>query len=178
MHRFMPLAQNRKLVSIRRDEIDDRAIQGFILGFSDDLLLVQYVYDFTLDGLLVLRTGDITDIKCTATDEFQTGLLVAEQLYEQVLFEESFALHDWKAILTQFSQQYKFMIVEDERPATGIFLIGEIEKITNTNVWLRHFSGVGHWDEKPTKLACQNITSCQVGTSYIRMYERHLERTA
>lgn len=59
-----------------------------------------------------------------------------------------------------------------------VFLIGEIEKITEVTVWLRYFSGAGNWDEKPTKLAFNSITSCQVDTNYINVFQRYFERLA
>ncbi len=176
MNRFTNFARNRELVSIRRDDIDVNSIQGFILGFSDELLLLQYVYDFRLDGLVALRTADITKVTCNATDEFQKNLLITEGLFQQVPFGASFDLRDWKAVITQFSQQYRFIILEDERPEAQVFLIGEIEKITNAIVSLRYFTGAGNWDEKPTKLPFKSITSCQVDTNYINVYQRHFER--
>lgn len=171
------LARDRKLVSIRRDQIDGNSIQGFILGFSDELLLIQYVYDFRLDGLMVLRTADITAIKCGATDEFQKDLLITEQLFREVDFDSSFDLRDWRSILTQFSGRYRLIILEDEQPGDGLFLIGEIQKIAKNNAWLRHFSGAGNWDREPTKLPFSRITSCQVGTNYLNVYQRHFERS-
>lgn len=168
--------RDRKLVSIRRDGIDPNSIQGFILACSDELLLIQYVYDFRLDGLMVLRRADVTDIRSTATGEFQKGLLIAEQLLQQVPFASDFDLRDWRSILTQFSRQYKLVLLEDERPEVGLLLIGEIEKITRSSVCLRYFSGAGNWDDKPTKLAFNCITSCQVDTNYLNVYQRHFER--
>lgn len=174
---YTEFVRDRKLVSIRRDDIDPNSIQGFVLACSDELLLIQYVYDFRLDGLMVLRRADITDIRCTATDEFQKSLLIAEQLFQQVPFESDFDLRDWKSILTQFSSQYKLFLLEDEGSDVELFLIGDIEKIARSSVCLRYFSGAGNWDEKPIKLSFNCITSCQVDTNYLNVYQRHFERS-
>ena len=40
--------KERRLVSIRRDAVDDNAIQCFILATSTELVLLQYVYDTPL----------------------------------------------------------------------------------------------------------------------------------
>lgn len=55
MDRLFEFARERKLVSINRDAIDSNSIQGFILGFSDELVVIQYIYDFRLDGPLIIR---------------------------------------------------------------------------------------------------------------------------
>ncbi len=178
MDRFSEFVRDRKLVSIRRERIDPNSLQGFILGYSDELLLMQNVYDFRLDGLRVVRSNDITDIKCNTTDELQKELLIAEGLVQKVPFGSAFDLRDWRAIITQLSRECGFMILENEDPESETFLIGEVEKITRSSVWLRYFSGAGEWDEKPTKLPFGSITSCQVDTNYINVYRRHFARMA
>ena len=49
-HRLAKFLENKKLVSIRRSKIDDHSIQGFVLGFSDDLVILQYVMTSTWTG--------------------------------------------------------------------------------------------------------------------------------
>lgn len=63
-------------------------------------------------------------------------------------------------------------------PYADLFLIGEILKITKSGVWLRYFSGAANWDETPTKLPFGRITSCQVNTNYLNVYQRHFDRRA
>jgi hypothetical protein len=70
--------KKRNLVSIRRSSIDPNSIQGFVVGLSQDLVALEYVYDFQIDGLLVLRRSDITDVRRSKTDEFQQSLLKQE----------------------------------------------------------------------------------------------------
>jgi hypothetical protein len=178
MNRLANFARDRKFVSIRRDNIDAHPIHGFILGFSDKLVLIQHVYDFVLDGLVVLRTADITGIKCDTTNKLQKKLLIAEGIFQKIPFESTFDLCNWKSIMSMFSQRYRLIIIEDERPEEQVFLIGKIEKITKNNVCLRYFSGTGKWDKKPTKQAFSNITSCKVDANYINVYQRYFERLA
>jgi hypothetical protein len=165
--------QEQKLVSIRRDKIDSSSIQGFILELSDELVLLQYVYDFNLDGLMILRFSDITEIKCSATEELQKQLLIEEQLFKKIDFGFKFNTENWKTILTQLSSHYDYCILEDEEPDEPIFLIGKIQKIGKSDVSINYFSGAGNWDEKPSKLAFNKISSCQVNTNYLNVYQRY-----
>jgi hypothetical protein len=52
------------------------------------------VYGFNLDGLMVLRVPDITEVRCTATDKFQKKLLMQEGLVQRVPSESTFDLSD------------------------------------------------------------------------------------
>jgi hypothetical protein len=176
MNRFAEFAQGQKLVSICRDDIDPNSIQGFVLGYSRDLVLIQYVYDFHLDGLMVLRTADITHIGCNATGELQKQLLIDEQLFEKVPFGTAFDLRSWRSIITQLSQQHRLIILEGENADPPQFLIGTVEKITTQSVWLNYFSGAGNWDDELAKLPFTEITSCQVATNYLNVYERYFDR--
>lgn len=56
------------LVSIERKTIDSNIITGFIFKVSDDLVLLSYVYDFNLDGIMVLRNRDISSRRTTDSD--------------------------------------------------------------------------------------------------------------
>ncbi|MCL2076548.1 MAG: hypothetical protein FWH15_08985 [Betaproteobacteria bacterium] len=164
MDQFAEFACEQKLVTIYRDDIDPNSIQGFVLGYSNDLVLIQDASDFQLDGLMVLRTADITDIRCNTTDEFYKQLLIDEQLFQKVSFGSS------------FDRQYRLMILEDESAEPQQFLIGTVEKITTQSVWLLYFSSVGIWDHKPTRLLFRDITKCEVATNYLNVYERHFDR--
>lgn len=102
------MTAQRELVSITRTEIDAQTIQGFVLASSDQLVVLQYVCDFRLDGLMVLSTSDITEIRSSATNKFQTTLLEQDGLLEQVPFDMTFDLQDWRAIIKQLARAHPF----------------------------------------------------------------------
>lgn len=178
MHQLVQHQKKRNLVSVRRSEIDDNAIQGFILASSEQLVVLQYVYDFNLDGLMVLRVADITEVRCSVTDKFQKNLLAQEGLVERVPFTETFDLRNWRSVIPQFSKEYGLMILECEAALKKAFFIGRVLKTTTTEAEFQHFSGVAKWAESPVKLKFKDITSCQVGTNYVNVYQRNFARRA
>jgi hypothetical protein len=85
----------RDLVSIERSNIDQNSIQAFVLASSDELIVLQYVYDFTLNGLMVLRTKDVTKVRCSATDkEFVIGRVIKTTL-NSVQFQHFSGAANW-----------------------------------------------------------------------------------
>ena len=175
------IAKHRKqqdLVSIRRGEIDSNFIQAFILDSSEELVALQYVYDFNLDGLMFLRIQDITEVKNSTTDKFQKGLLEKEGLLRQVQFGAAFELSNWASLIPQLAKEYELMILERELIEDGDLFIGTVLKVTKTEVQGRYFSGAAKWAETPEKLKCKDITSCQVGTNYVNVYQRHFRQRA
>ena len=178
VHQFAQHQKKRNLVSVHRGEIDENAIQGFVLASSEELVVLQYVYDFRLDGLMVLRAKDVTEVRCSATDKFQKGLLAQEGLLENVPFRAPFDLRDWRSVINQLSKQYALMILECEAEEEKDFVIGRVLKTTSTGVQVEYFSGAANWAESPAKLKFKDVTCCQVGTNYASFYQRHFERNA
>jgi hypothetical protein len=168
----------RSLISLRRDEIDDHAIEGFVIGASDELVLLQYVYDFHLDGLMVLAVSDITEVRCTATNRFQRNLLESEGLVERVPFGLSIDLQNWRSAIANLASRYPLLILECERQDEPDFVIGRVMDAAPNEVRFECFSGAANWDKKPVKLSYKDITSCQAGSNYANVYQRHFERKA
>jgi len=178
-NKLSKLKAGKSLVSICRDEIDANRIQGFILEYSKELILIQYVYDFNLDGLMVLRRSDITDIYSDKTDIFQTQILKEEGIYSKVAFKGKYNLTDWKSVFTNIGSKHRFVIAEDEIPEdidAPSFILGEVVKIGSKSVTLHGFTGIARWHKKHTKIGYKNISSFQVGNNYAKTYERYFEK--
>ena len=167
--------KRRDLVSLRRTTIDDQSIQGFVLDCSKALILIQYVYDFHLDGFMVLRRSDITELKTKATDRFQRQLLLSEGVLDQVEFSFRAPIESFDSFLASRSSE-EIVIVEDEVSEPDRFLIGTVSQIGGGIATIRHFTGVARLVEPPDDIRTNQITSCQTRTNYSRFYERHFER--
>jgi hypothetical protein len=178
MHDLGYFHQQRDLVSIRRAAVDENSIQGFVLEMSDELVLLQYVYDLNLDGLMILRAADISEIQRSATDEFQEGLLQAEGLLSAVPFDYSVDLGSWPMAITALAKDYPLLILERELLDEPDLAIGRVLDVGAEEVHLKYFTGTAKWREEPDKLRFTDITSCQAGTNYLNVYQRYFERNA
>jgi hypothetical protein len=170
--------RKQSLVSVHRRDVDDNGIQGFLIGLSDELIALEYVYDFQVDGVMVLRRSDITDVQRTGTDQFQESLLKREGIRPSTQLQSPLDLGSWKSILEQFSREHEYMILERELgPAPG-FAIGRAVRITAAQIELQTFSGTGRWYEKTERLRYSQLTCAQVNTRYVGFYQRHFGRSA
>ncbi len=172
------LFRKRNLVSVRRANIDGYGIQGFLVGVSDELLALEYVCDFQVDGLMILRRADITEIRRTATDQFQESLLKTEGIGPGSQLIESPAMGSWRTLFEQFSRQHQYMIVERETGPAPEFVIGRLLRTTAMHIELQAFSGTGCWTSKPHRLKYSHMTCVQVNTRYVNCYRRHFELSA
>lgn len=168
----------RDLVTLRRDDLDDAAIQGYVLALSPALVVLQYVYDFHLDGLMVLRRADITDVNGSRTDRLQREMLAREGLEQRVPFDKAFDLVDWHAAVGQLSREYPLMILECEDLDDPDLVIGRVHALHAAQVDFEHFSGAANWDPELAEIALDDLTCCRVDSNYINFYRRHFERLA
>lgn len=168
----------RSLVSIRRSDVDDYGIQGFVVGLSESLLAMEYVYDFQIDGLMVLRRSDITEIKRTGTDEFQERLLKQEGIRPGAQSPTLLELGDWRLLIQQLSEHYPLMILEREFGPSPEFAVGRAVRATAAQVEFHTFTGTGKWAPKTERLKYSQITCLQVNTRYLGFYQRYFQRSA
>ncbi|MBN1378895.1 MAG: hypothetical protein JXA04_06640 [Gammaproteobacteria bacterium] len=166
---------NKELISVRRNIFDDYEIQGFLLDESDDLILLNYVYDFNLDGLMALRKKDISSIETSKTDSFQTELLKIEGIYTKVNFDTKYDISSWKTFIESAIEKHKYFIIEEEDFEVPEFTIGIIEKICEKSIIMKHFTGIGRWLDEPEEIKYEDITSLQIGNNYLNVYERYFK---
>lgn len=170
--------KKRRLISIRRRDVVEYGIQGFLVGLSESLLALEYVYDFQVDGLMVLRRSDITEVRRTGTDVFQERLLKKEGIGPGLQLTAPLQLEGWRSAIEQLAPSFQLMILERELGPAPEFAIGRVLGASAAQVEFQTFSGVAKWVERPVRLKYSQLTSLQVNTRYLNFYQRHFERTA
>jgi hypothetical protein len=170
------LILRRKLVSITRENLSPNSQQGFLLSYSPELLLVRYVYDFHLDGLLLVRRKDITAINNGKTNQFQRTLLEAENLLSARIFQTNHSLDSFSSFLGGLAPN-QIVIIEDETPDASDFYIGKLLSVGKKSIEIHEFTGAGNWKRNSETIDIARITCCQIETNYIAFYDRHFRRT-
>ena len=167
------IVKDKALVSISRDLIDPNKIQGVILGFSKELMLICYIYDFNLDGLMILRRNDITDIVSSKTCKFQKSLLEKDGLFGKIDFKSKYKLGSWLDFIKDASKRHKYFIFEHEDQDNPEFIIGKIKRIYKKSIQVNYFTGTARWEDEPSSVKLEKLTSCQIGNNYLNVYERY-----
>jgi hypothetical protein len=130
---------------------------------------------FNLDGFMILRRPDITELKSGDTDRFQRQLLLTEGILDEVDFSFHAAIQSYDSFLASRDPD-EIVIVENEGTEPKEFLIGTVDHVDRGTATIRHFTGGGRLVEPYEEIATDQITSCQTRTNYIQFYQRHFER--
>ena len=165
----------QSFVSISRDKIDRETIQGFIIDFDHEWLMIHQVYDFFIDSIRLLRISTITALQSKTIDVFQKTLLSDEGQIEKIAFDRSIPEGGIIEMLKSFDSS-KVIIFEEESLKDGYFYIGFIEKITKKHIHIREFSGAARRDDEATKLKMSDATSVSFDGNYTLFYERYFLR--
>ena len=166
--------RRKSLVTIRRDDIDENALDGFILGFSAKFILLAKVYDFIMDGWLVLNRKFVTGVKSTQSDRYCKSILKHENALASIHPDLSIDLSDYPSLFSSLKRAHAFIIVENERPGANEFLIGPIARINKSSVSIRYFDACGKWIEGSHRISFDAITCVQFGCNYIKIHRKYI----
>lgn len=165
-----------KLVRIKRDpQVDLNNCYGFILDYSDHFVLIAHEYDFTIDGWRILDRSFIKKIEATQSTNYCKKILHKEGLLDKITPPFHVDLTNYKTVFGSLKEHKQFVIVEDERPETGVFLIGPIKRINKNSISIRHFDGTGKWVHGKRTVDYKDITVVQFGNNYIRLHEKYVD---
>lgn len=169
------LRARQELISIRREKCEDRSLQGFIIGVSSEMLLIQHIYDFYLDGLILLRIADISEIITDETEELQKHMLIEEGDFAKIPFDASLDISSYVAFLKSLASS-EIIILEDELADDPVFLIGEFSGVDGSRICIRYFNGAAEWDDQPSEIETERVTCCRVRSNYINYYSKYFMR--
>jgi hypothetical protein len=168
--------ESKTQISISREGIDNFRIRGFLLGYSKKLILIHYVSDIRLDGLMILPLKDITDIQQDKTDVFQTQMLKDDGIFREIDFQKEYKFSNWRSLLKSIGTPNLIVSVEDETSDFPLHFFGYLRKIKKHSMSLKSFTGAGNWHKGKTVMYYEDITAMQFGSNYINTYARYFQR--
>ena len=174
----------RSLTERREVRVDRRLdaygrMGGFVLGLSDELVLLHEIHEFQPDGCRVFRLRDISGVR---SGRFERA---SEQVIEGVGALDRFGiatmppLQDMRALLLHLHEQRIPAIVErepleGESPWRERFLIGYVTRVGKKRCRIHHFDALGRWKKKPKRIKIKHITCVQLESPYTEAWIRHI----
>ncbi|PTR00819.1 hypothetical protein C8P68_10146 [Mucilaginibacter yixingensis] len=169
--------ENKDLVKlIRKIDNNIEGSNGYILGFSDDLILIQNVIDFDIDGYSVFPTNQIDKIRFNRSDKYFNKMMQWEKLSDTININYQIRLNNWRAAFSSLKENNLKVIVECESSALDTFTIGSITKVGTTYVYVKHFDATGLIDEEETSIDYASISKVTFDSRYINIFSKYLRR--
>ncbi len=149
----------------RRPTIKER-IAGFVVDFSDELILLHRLdWDtFTLDGYIVLRDCDVKNKRFFTRDSYwQSEAIKKLMLRPRAL--SGLTLDSWPEAINSISKQFPLISVESEIVRSDVAYIGVPLKFTPKLLVLDDLNCNAEWSG-PRNVPLSQITRIDFGGGY------------
>ena len=161
-------------IKIKRCKTDAEDLNVIPLAIGQNLVLLQNLYDFDIDGYVIIRIKDITSVIITKSQQFSQFILKKEGILSTIKKPPISSIDNWENVFTELSDLGKNIIVECESIESSNFFIGKIIAIDKNSLFILHFNGAGEWDEEPKEISLKDITSISFDSRYINVISKYL----
>ena len=139
---------------------------GFIVGFSDELILFHVLGTdtFGLNGYSAIRTADVKDYRDFNKDEFWQNRATRHFKLSPVR-PAGILLTSVPELLASLSKQYPLITIHPERTKPGICYIGPLLSMTEATFTIDDLDCNAEWTG-PRRLKFTDVTRVDFGGGY------------
>ncbi len=152
------------VISVYRKPLDKFSVEGFVVGVSDKLLLLQAVesHCLHLDGYAILRLSDISSYKVN-TSFIPHALRL---LGRTPVVPHDIDLSSWSELIASGQRKYPLVQIETEKRRPDCLFIGRVARQSRRIIALKTIDTKGRWDNTE-KFALKDITQVRFDDGYM-----------
>lgn len=154
-----------------RLNLEDGSHEGFIVGLSDTLVLLQAIYEWQDAGALVVRVEQVESCDVSDYQDDQVKILNFNSVKRTKRFSWV-RLNGFADLFRSLQPKNRFVVVSIEDEAD----VGQIESIAPDHVVLKAVDPGGNWLEDEIECPYEAITSVQFDDNYSRVLQRYIEK--
>jgi len=166
--------QQKNMMVLYRDELVAPEYAGVPVAVENELVVLQRLTNFVLDGYCALRTGDITEVEQMDDVPFLKKVMAGEKLYDAVK-APGFACRGWQELLEGIMAQYGgWAAVECEgNPEESLYFLGRVQKVDNRYLTMKRVDALGNWLSDPLVLPLDDVTLVSFGDRYLEIFRKY-----
>lgn len=170
--------ENKKYCRITRAISDSlvETISGYIVDYSDSLIILQEANEFEILGFHILPVNQIKEVRFNRADRYCDKIITWEGEKGKLGVRYQIDLSSWATVFKSLKKQGLIIIIECEAAKINTFNIGPITRTVNQVVYIQYFDATGYLDEKSTSIDFESITKVQFDTRYINVFGKYLRR--
>ena len=161
------------LITIERNCIEKEVLRGFPLYINSEILIMTKIYDFHDEGIVVLKTSDISDAYSKESDVFFEKMCKQEKL-DKVSnpFPSCETMYD---ILSAIDTNIQYITIQCEKEESELYYsIGKLVNVTPAVVTMKTFDTSGRWEEDVRTIPFEAITMISIGDHYSKTYYKYM----
>ncbi len=155
---------------------DDSAIFGFIVKYSDEFLMIEETYDFSLAGIKIVPYERVKNIRHNKFDKVSKMIFSEEGLikFNHKVIDKT-SLKDFESLFKSIKRQNFHCAVESRKKKTGFFSIGEILEVTAKSVIIKNYDASGKIYKKSDEISFKNIELINFNDNYSKIFRKYLK---
>lgn len=156
-----------------RLNLEDGSHEGFVVGLSDKLVLLQAIYEWQDTGALVVPVERVESCDVSDHQEDQVKILAFNSVKRTKRYS-GIKLTNLSELFKSLKPKNRFVVISVEDEAD----VGQIDAIEKDHVVLKAVDPGGNWMEDELECPFEEITTVQFDDSYSRVLQRYVERAA
>jgi hypothetical protein len=169
-------AREKSYVKIDREYNNQSAdVDGFILSFSRDFMLVQKEEEFYLNGYAIIKMDLFEGIRRGPVEMLFERVLTSEKVLETFYGIDFLVnLTSWESIFHSLKANNIYVIAEcEDMDEPTLLVLGKITTIANDFVEILGIDDEGHFYDSPTKIHYKELTLLKFKDRYIEMFQKY-----
>ncbi|KMQ65733.1 hypothetical protein ACM46_07670 [Chryseobacterium angstadtii] len=164
--------KNTSFVKITLD--NDSAIFGFPVKLSDDFLMIEETYDFSLAGIKIVPYKKVRSVRHNKYDKVSKAIYLDEDLvhFNQDIIDKT-SLESAESLFKSIKKQNFHCIVESKKNKEDLFSIGEILEVNEKSVMINNYDPAGRINKKPRKISFKNIDLINFNDNYSKVFRKY-----
>lgn len=147
----------------------DNEWHGIPIAFTDEYVLLRQLVDFRFDGYVVVR---LSDVVLVVHDEFTTRVIRSENMNDFLVAPAAAsvvtAMESMHDIVTAVMNGYRYAVL-DRNEEIDDFYLGEIVKVSGTDVSIVLIDGEGVCENAPTRVPINEIAVVRFDELYVNL---------
>ena len=161
----MSIEYLNQVVDFKRPKIDDEALRGFVLDYSESLTLLNVLdTNFHLDGFTVIRNSDITEYRTYDNEDYFLNRAIHLKAIKPSR-KPKVDLTSWATLLLTTQRAFPLLAVHREAISNKVCYIGKIVSITQKTFTLYDIDPRAEWD-RPYRRSLADLTRVDFGGGY------------
>jgi hypothetical protein len=151
-------------VHLRRSLEDAEELEGYIVGLSDEWVVIHRLRDLRLDGWSAVRLSTIRNVRRA----HHAGVLdAALEYWDERPTDFGARLGSDAELLRSFAERFALVAYFDEASFPDELLVGRIVRITSKKLDVLHVSPGATWEDWAGRLKQTSITRLDAGDDYL-----------
>ena len=160
-------------VQLMLDGLDEE-LYGYIVDFNKDLILLNEVDDFRLNGYSILHTKDIIGLRSNEMERFSERVMRDKGIHAQRV--EGLNIASWYDVFSFFHHTQEVVIVESNDDEEA-FLVGRVLQTLKTNAELQYINAIAEIEE-PAHVVYKLIHMVNFRQEYTNVYDAYSKNPA